>query len=338
MTPTTPLSGRSLRVAPLAHSAPGSVRSNTCSVQLPVRHRPSMASPWHSQRRSEGARARRRPRSHPLRSRRCRGLAGTPSDFGRGLGGAHSDRRTTRADACSRSRPPSNAVLDATSPDAVAVERVFSQHNVRTVMGVAQVSGVVITAAARRGLAGGLHTPSEVKAAVTGHGRADKDQVGAMVARVLGLDGGAQTGGRRRRIGARDLSRVAQASPGTPGGAGRCSIVGVHRGPTVIASVRGEVLDVSPEPAVIEVGGLGLAIQCTPPTLATLRRGEHATVHTSLVVREDSLTLYGFADADERAVFEVAADRERSRAATRAGSCRGASARYACVRSSRPRT
>lgn len=79
------------------------------------------------------------------------------------------------------------AMLDATSPDAVAVERVFSQHNVRTVMGVAQVSGVIITAAARRGLPVALHTPSEVKAAVTGHGRADKDQVGAMVARLLNL-------------------------------------------------------------------------------------------------------------------------------------------------------
>jgi crossover junction endodeoxyribonuclease RuvC len=78
-------------------------------------------------------------------------------------------------------------VLDETAPDAVAVERVFSQHNVRTVMGVAQVSGVVIAAAARRGLPVALHTPSEVKAAVTGNGRADKDQVGAMVARLLGL-------------------------------------------------------------------------------------------------------------------------------------------------------
>jgi crossover junction endodeoxyribonuclease RuvC len=79
-------------------------------------------------------------------------------------------------------------VLEATTPDAVAVERVFSQHNVRTVMGVAQVSGVVIAAAARRGIPVALHTPSEVKAAVTGSGRADKRQVGAMVARVLGLN------------------------------------------------------------------------------------------------------------------------------------------------------
>jgi holliday junction DNA helicase RuvA len=73
----------------------------------------------------------------------------------------------------------------------------------------------------------------------------------------------------------------------------------------VIAVVRGTVLDVAADVAVIEVGGLGLAVQCTPTTLASLRRGEEATVHTSLVVREDSLTLYGFADADERAIFEV---------------------------------
>jgi crossover junction endodeoxyribonuclease RuvC len=79
------------------------------------------------------------------------------------------------------------AVLDEVSPDAVAVERVFSQHNVRTVMGTAQAGAIAIAAAARRGIPVALHTPSEVKAAVTGHGRADKAQVGAMVARLLGL-------------------------------------------------------------------------------------------------------------------------------------------------------
>jgi len=78
-------------------------------------------------------------------------------------------------------------VLDAVAPDAVAVERVFSQQNVRTVMGTAQAGAVAITCAARRGIPVVLHTPSEVKAAVTGSGRADKDQVGAMVARLLGL-------------------------------------------------------------------------------------------------------------------------------------------------------
>jgi crossover junction endodeoxyribonuclease RuvC len=79
------------------------------------------------------------------------------------------------------------AWLDEHQPDAVAVERVFSQHNVRTVMGTAQASAVAITSAARRGLPVALHTPSEVKAAVTGSGRADKDQVGAMVSRLLRL-------------------------------------------------------------------------------------------------------------------------------------------------------
>ena len=74
-------------------------------------------------------------------------------------------------------------------PDAVAVERVFSQHNVRTVMGTAQAGAVAIVCAARRGLPVGLHTPSEVKAAVTGSGRADKDQVTAMVTRLLRMDG-----------------------------------------------------------------------------------------------------------------------------------------------------
>lgn len=77
--------------------------------------------------------------------------------------------------------------LDEFHPDAVAVERVFSQHNVRTVMGTAQVSGVAIVAAARRGLPVVLHTPSEVKAAVTGSGRADKAQVTTMVTRLLRL-------------------------------------------------------------------------------------------------------------------------------------------------------
>ena len=78
--------------------------------------------------------------------------------------------------------------LDEYEPEVVAVERVFSQHNVRTVMGTAQASAVAMLCAARRGLPVALHTPSEVKAAVTGSGRADKAQVGAMVTRLLRLD------------------------------------------------------------------------------------------------------------------------------------------------------
>jgi crossover junction endodeoxyribonuclease RuvC len=77
--------------------------------------------------------------------------------------------------------------LTAYRPDAVAVERVFSQHNVRTAMGTAQAGAVAIVCAARRGLPVALHTPSEVKAAVTGNGRAGKAQVTEMVARLLAM-------------------------------------------------------------------------------------------------------------------------------------------------------
>jgi Holliday junction DNA helicase RuvA len=73
----------------------------------------------------------------------------------------------------------------------------------------------------------------------------------------------------------------------------------------VIASVTGRVTAVSPEGAVVQVGGVGILVQCAPGTIATLRAGAETTLHTALVVREDSLTLYGFATADERAIFEL---------------------------------
>jgi crossover junction endodeoxyribonuclease RuvC len=77
--------------------------------------------------------------------------------------------------------------LDEHAPDAVAVERMFAQEGVRTIMGTAQAAGVVMVAAARRGLPVALHTPSEVKAAITGDGRAGKEQVASMVVRLLRL-------------------------------------------------------------------------------------------------------------------------------------------------------
>lgn len=73
----------------------------------------------------------------------------------------------------------------------------------------------------------------------------------------------------------------------------------------MIAALRGSVLSVEPTAAVIEAGGVGYAVQATPATLAGLRVGQEAFVHTSLLVREDSMTLFGFADADEREVFDV---------------------------------
>lgn len=73
----------------------------------------------------------------------------------------------------------------------------------------------------------------------------------------------------------------------------------------MIAFVRGTVAAVGPDTAVVDVGGVGIEVQAGPGTLADLRVGNEATLPTSLVVREDSLTLYGFADTDERSVFEL---------------------------------
>lgn len=79
-------------------------------------------------------------------------------------------------------------IIEEHAPDMVAVERVFSQNNVSTVMGTAQVSGLALVAAAERRIPVALHTPSEVKSAITGNGRADKAQVQTMVQKVLTLD------------------------------------------------------------------------------------------------------------------------------------------------------
>ena len=73
----------------------------------------------------------------------------------------------------------------------------------------------------------------------------------------------------------------------------------------MIAFVSGPVAALAPDSAVVEVGGIGIAVQCTPNTLSGLRMGQQAKLATSLVVREDSLTLYGFVDDDERQVFEL---------------------------------
>ncbi|AJM77803.1 crossover junction endodeoxyribonuclease RuvC [Rathayibacter toxicus] len=81
-----------------------------------------------------------------------------------------------------------DVLFDEHRPDALALERVFAQSNVSTVMGIAHISGIALLAAARRSLPVGMHTPSEVKAAVTGYGAADKRQVTAMITRVLRLD------------------------------------------------------------------------------------------------------------------------------------------------------
>jgi crossover junction endodeoxyribonuclease RuvC len=117
-------------------------------------------------------------------------------------------------------------VIDTFQPDAMAVERVFSQHNLRSVMGTAQVAGLGLLAAARRNIPIGMHTPTEVKAAVTGSGRADKEQVTTMVTKLLRLDARPTHPLRAsRRLGTQRLCRMAGSHARQTG----CGIVRVGR-------------------------------------------------------------------------------------------------------------
>jgi crossover junction endodeoxyribonuclease RuvC len=111
-------------------------------------------------------------------------------------------------------------VLAEHRPHVVAVERVFAQDNRHTVMGTAQASGIALLLAAEHGLAAATHTPSEVKAAVTGYGSADKRQVQTMVARILRLDALPQPADAADAL-ALALCHAWRSSPSTtPGGAG----------------------------------------------------------------------------------------------------------------------
>ena len=122
---------------------------------------------------------------------RC-GLSVVESGRGRSVVALDVDVVRTSSDAplAQRLLAISDAVehwMDTHHPDVVAIERVFAQHNVSTVMGTAQAGGVVALAAAKRDIDVHFHTPSEVKAAVTGNGAADKAQVTAMITRILAL-------------------------------------------------------------------------------------------------------------------------------------------------------
>ena len=160
-----------------------------------------------------GPGARRRPRADQVRRRRGGRGAGPGADAWSGSGSSGPRPTTTSRPGCWPSRPSSSSWLDACQPDAVAVERVFSQQNVRTVMGTAQAGAVAIVCAARRGLPVATHTPSEVKAAVTGNGRAGKDQVTTMVTKLLRISDPPRPAGRGRRARAGHLPSVARRRP-----------------------------------------------------------------------------------------------------------------------------
>jgi crossover junction endodeoxyribonuclease RuvC len=122
---------------------------------------------------------------------RC-GVAVVEGDAGRTVRALHIDVLTTPTSVPTEIRLAQlevslGVIVENFTPDVVAIERVFSQHNVRTAMATAQSAAVAMLVAARAGIRVAMHTPTEVKAAVTGNGRADKAQVTAMVTRVLKL-------------------------------------------------------------------------------------------------------------------------------------------------------
>ena len=177
-------------------------------------------------------------------------------------------------------------------------------------MGTAQAGGVIALAAAKRDIDVHFHTPSEVKAAVTGNGNADKAQVTAMVTRILALQTKPTPADAADALAlaichcwrAPMIARMA-AAEALAAEQQRKYKRRKTEGGTMIASVRGEVLDIALDHVVIEAAGVGYKVMATPSTLATLRRGSEARLITAMIVREDSMTLYGFSDADARDLF-----------------------------------
>ena len=199
--------------------------------------------------------------------------------------------------------------MDTHLPDVVAIERVFANQNANTAMGTAQAGGVIALAAAKRNIDVHFHTPSEVKAAVTGNGRADKAQVTTMVTRILGLQAKPTPADAADALAlaichcwrAPMIARMAAAE--AMAAEQRRKYTGQGQGRPMIASVRGEVLDIALDHVVIEAAGVGYKLMAAPSTLATLRRGSEARLITAMIVREDSMTLYGFPDGDARDLF-----------------------------------
>ncbi len=189
------------------------------------------------------------------------------------------------------------ALMAELGPGAVAVERVFFQVNARTAMSVGQASGLALAEAAARGCAVAQYTANEVKQAVAGYGAASKDQVQRMVQAQLGL--ATPPAPRRRRCpgpGPLPPRHGPPAGPGRPG-----------RGPIVIGSLRGSLREAGLDGAVVvEVGGVGYRVLVPPVTVPALGEiGADVLLHTHLAVREDALTLYGFARREERTCFEA---------------------------------
>ena len=208
------------------------------------------------------------------------------------------------------------ALLREHRPDVVAIERVFTQNNKGTAMGTAQAAGVAALAAAQADRPVAWHTPSEVKAAISGNGRADKEQVTLMVTRVLGLPP------RPSRPTPPTPWRWPSATPGAAPRSSGCAGGPRRRHRRAGPADDAAALDGGGGPMIASrqrPGGRGLAGRrrgrgrrhrpgrAVHPRHASpgCRWASSARLSTSLVVREDSLTLYGFADDDERSLFEL---------------------------------
>ena len=184
------------------------------------------------------------------------------------------------------------ALVSEHRPDVVAVERLFFQRNVQTAMAVGQARGVALLVAAEARLPIDEPTPNEVKQAVCGNGSADKRQVAEMVERLLEVS----------LAGVPDDATDALAAAI---GAAYRSMSTARAVARVIGSLRGEVMHLGPDHALIEVGGIGYRVVAGPALLAQLRPGTQARVFTHHLVREDQQALFGFASTEELAFFEL---------------------------------
>ena len=211
-------------------------------------------------------------------------------------------------------------VLGEYRPTAMAVERVFAQHNLRTVMGTAQASGIALALGAEHGLAVGLHTPSEVKAAITGYGAADKAQVGAMVARVLGLDAVPTPADAADAL-ALAICHAWRGGFDTRPAAGRSSTGGSDTpaqrawrdAEKSTANVGWRHDRLGPRHRAHGVGhrrrhrrrGSRARGPGDAAARAHAARRVRGHVHTALIVRDDDLSLFGFATRAELEVFDL---------------------------------
>ena len=180
-------------------------------------------------------------------------------------------------------------------PDAVAVEHVFFQVNVRTAMSVGQASGLALAEAAAAGCDVAQYTPNQVKDAVAGWGAA-AEGAGAADGAGPPAPGHPTPTGRRRRC-----LRAGPLPPGDGPDAGP-----TRRGDDVIGSLRGEVLERGLDGTVlVEAGGVGYLVSVTPRTLAELEPTATVFLHIHHHIRESDQTLYGFASRDERETFQT---------------------------------